>query len=248
VIDLHCHVLPGLDDGVSTLEEAVELVRAAASEGVTAIAGTPHVRDDWPTTPAAMEEALERTRAAVAAAGLDVQLLPGGEVALDRLPQLDPDDLRRFSLGGSGRFLLLEIPDAGWPLALEPAVERLAAQGLTAVIAHPERNAEVQRRPDVLASARAVGALTQVTSAAIDGRLGRTQRSVAVELVRRGLADLVASDAHGPLRAYGLAAARAALGDAGTRLTAEVPAAIVRGERPASPGRPRRRLRLPGAR
>ena len=239
MIDLHAHILPGLDDGVSTVEEARELARRAVADGITAIAATPHVRDDYPTTPAQMEAAVRDLRQELRVADIAVEILPGGEIALDRLGLLDREDLLRFSLAQSGRYLLVEFPYVGWPLALETSLWKVRAAGLVPIVAHPERNREVQERPDLLAPLVAAGTLVQVTAASLDGRLGRSSQRTAVALLKDGTAHLIASDAHGSaIREAGLADAFAAVGDVqlARYLTDEVPAAIVAGD--ALPIRP----------
>ena len=207
MIDLHSHILPGIDDGVRTSAEALALARAAAEDGVRTIAATPHVRDDYPTRPETMERAVEELRRLLDAEGVPVELLPGGELALDQLASHTPEELRRFGLGGSGGYLLVEFPYAGWPLALEPQVHWLAAGGLTAVLAHPERNDSVQERPERLDAVLELGALVQVTAASVDGRLGRRVQKAALRLIREGRAHMIASDAHAPgVRQVGMSA------------------------------------------
>jgi protein-tyrosine phosphatase len=242
VIDLHSHVLPGLDDGARDLDEAVAICRAAAEDGIEAIAATPHVRDDFPTTPTQMETALAELRAAI---GDLVRLVPGGELDLGRLDG-PPEELARFALAGNPKYLLVETPYAGWPLDLPEKLFRLLAEGITPVLAHPERNAEVQQRPELLESIVAGGTLVQVTAASVDGRMGGRARSCAATLVERNLVHLIASDAHAPsLRAIGMSAAAAALGDEALArwLTVEVPRSILEHEpMPPRGARPRRRL------
>src|SRR5438105_3336949 len=103
VIDLHSHILPGLDDGAETLDQSLAIARAAVEDGIAVIAATPHVRDDYPTTAAEMEERLAEVRRAVEAENIPLDVRPGGEIALDRLARVPPDDLRRFGLGGNPR-------------------------------------------------------------------------------------------------------------------------------------------------
>ena len=118
MIDVHTHILPSLDDGAATLEQSLEMAHAAVAEGITTVVATPHVRDDYPTTAAEMEEAVAELRVAVAADGLALEILTGGEIALDRLETLDDGALHRFALG-SGSYVLLECPYFGWPLNLD---------------------------------------------------------------------------------------------------------------------------------
>ncbi|HEV2713580.1 MAG TPA: CpsB/CapC family capsule biosynthesis tyrosine phosphatase [Gaiellaceae bacterium] len=244
MIDLHAHILPKVDDGVRSLTEARYLAQQAAAEGIEAITATPHVRSDYPTTAERMEHGVEELRADFAAAGIAVQVLHGGEIALDRLGEIPLDELRRFTLAQSGRYLLLECPYTGSPIALAPAIRALRAAGLTPLIAHPERNPEVQARPARLEALVELGALVQLTAASVDGRLGRSSRTAAFKLVRRGLAHVVASDAHAPeIREGGLAAAVEAFGDEALAryLVTETPQAIVAGEAVHPPPRLRRR-------
>jgi protein-tyrosine phosphatase len=232
LIDLHTHILPGYDDGVRSIDEARALARAAAAEGVTAIAATPHVRADYPTTVDRMLRGVDLLRADFAREGIEVDVLTGGEIDLERLPQLAADELRAFTLAGNGRWLLVEMPYRGWPPQLERRLESLRRHGIEAILAHPERNAEVQTEPRRLAPLVAAGARVQITAASVDGRLGRRARDCAHQLVREGHAHVLATDAHAPaVRAAGLAAAVAALGDAETarRLTLDNPCAIVAG-------------------
>jgi protein-tyrosine phosphatase len=245
VIDLHSHVLPGLDDGARTLEDSCELARTALRDGITIVAATPHVRPDYPTTADQMEAGVEAVRDALAEASVDVEVVPGGEIALDALPTLSREDLARFTLGASGRYLLVEFPYGGWPLDLEQRVFELLASGLTPVLAHPERSRDVQDDPRRLERAVAGGALVQITAAAVDGRLGRSPRATATRLVELGLVHVLASDAHTPdIRAVGLTSACRRIGDDALArwLVDDAPTAILAGddlpERPA--GRRRR--------
>jgi protein-tyrosine phosphatase len=250
VIDLHTHILPGIDDGCRTLQESVDLARAAAEGGVRTLAATPHVRFEYPNEPAVMERLVGEVRAAVEEAGIPIEILPGGELALDWLDQLTPEELRRFGLGGNPAVLLLEFPYSGWPRGLDARVFRLQAEGKTLVLAHPERNPEVQADPGSLDELVARGVLVQLTASSLDGRVSSASRKTARALLDRGLAHLLASDMHSPeLRRVGLRAAAEAVGDPDLArwLTKDVPRALVDGQplpdRPPSLPRRRRSLR-----
>ena len=211
---------------------------------MTAIAATPHVRLDYPTQPEEMERGVIRLREDFVAQRIDVDVLHGGELDLGMLATLDDDELRRFTLAQSGRYLLLEFPYTGWPAGLEETVYGLGLRGFVAIVAHPERNREVQSDPRRLAEAVRLGALVQVTAASLDGRIGRSSQKAAMRLLELGLAHVLASDAHTPeIREAGLADAVDAIGDdALTRfLTLEAPTAIVAGE--TLPERPRKTRR-----
>ena len=233
MIDLHSHILPGIDDGVRTLDEACDLAYTAAVDGVKVIAATPHVRADHPTTVEMMEAGVAALRAELLAEEIDLQIVHGGEIDLGLLWAVPRDELRRFTLAQTGRYLLLEFPYRGWPLALNSSVSALVEQGITPLLAHPERNPEVQDRPTRLGELIAAGALAQVTAASLDGRLDRAAESTAKRLLELGLVHVLASDAHGPhIREVGLTAAVHRIGDDGLAryLTVEAPGAIVAGE------------------
>jgi protein-tyrosine phosphatase len=245
VIDLHSHVLPGVDDGPAALSGSREILDAAIAEGITHIAATPHVRSDFPTKP----DVMERLVADVRALGAGIEVLTGGELDLEYLETLDDDGLRRFGLGGNANLLLLETPYAGWPLQLRDLVFRLGIRGFAVVLAHPERNPVVQEDPSRLRELVDAGVAVQLTAASVDGRLGRRPAATARALLDAGLAHLIASDAHAPtIRAIGMTAAAEAVGDRGVArwLTLDVPEALLASKSlPDRPQRRRRTMRLP---
>ena len=245
MIDLHSHILPGLDDGATDLSDALEIARGAVADGITAIAATPHVREDYPTTADAMESGVRQLRTALERDGIEIELLPGGEVSVEQLDRLSHDELRRFALGGNPNYLLVETPYWDWPLPFGEIVARVRSFGMNPVIAHPERNPAVQADLRKVATLVDAGGLIQVTAASLDGRLGSRTRASARKLVDAGLVHLVGSDAHAPgIREVGLSAARKAIGDEPLArwLTESVPEAIVRDDplppRPAYTKRP----------
>jgi len=252
VIDLHSHVLAGLDDGARTWEESVELARHAVSVGVTAIAATPHVREDYPTTADAMERGVAEVRARLEEFDIPIQILPGGEIAVEELDRRSPDELRRFGLGGNPAYLLVETPYFGLPLDFEDRLFRLRARGVTPVIAHPERNSDLRDDRALLGRIVSAGALLQVTADSLAGGAGRHARDAARGLIESGLAQCVATDSHGPqLGRAGLDSVSAEVGDPSLAewLTSGVPEAVVAGTPLPERPRPRRsRLSLRRAR
>lgn len=249
MVDLHAHVLPGIDDGPETVEEALSLLEHAARHGVTAVAATPHVNSEFPTTPEAVRAGVGRMAELLARRHVPLRLLPGAEVHAGVLPTLTADELRAFSLAGRGRHLLVELPwDAPAPEALGE-LRRLAGLGLTPVIAHPERYAYVQDAPGHLEALVAAGALAQVTASSLLGLDGRAAAAAARMLIGHGLVHLLAGDAHGgAVRRAGLWEVRAALRNEALAdwLTRGMPQAIVDGAPPPPPPArsPGRRLRL----
>jgi protein-tyrosine phosphatase len=238
VIDIHTHILPGVDDGARSVEEARELALRASDEGVEAIVATPHVRTDFPTSADRMEQGVLELGEDLARHEVPVRILPGGEIALDLLWELPHQELVRFSLAQTGRYLLLEFPYRAWVPALDAAVRGVLEAGLTPILAHPERNPDVQDRPARLADLVEAGALVQVTAVSLAGGLDASSRITAEKLLRLGLVHVLASDAHGPhVREGGMAAAAEEVDDdLAAYLTRDAPAAIVAGR--ALPERP----------
>jgi protein-tyrosine phosphatase len=146
---------------------------------------------------------------------------------------IPPGELARLTIAQTGRYLLLEFPYRSWPLALDAAVLGLVRRGIIPLLAHPERNPEVQERPARVEALVEAGAIVQVTGASLDGRLGRASQVTAKRLLELGLVHTLASDTHGPhIRQGGLAAAAELVRDdvLARYLTREAPAAIVAGE------------------
>jgi protein-tyrosine phosphatase len=232
VIDVHSHILAGLDDGARSIEESREIARRAADEGVSAIVATPHVRADYPTTPDEIEAGVEELNADLEQHAIAVRVLPGAEIDVGVLWQIPSVDLSRLTLGQTGRYLLLETPYRGSPVSLLGAVARLRQRGITTVLAHPERNPVVQDRPNAIDGLLRAGALVQVTAASLDGRLGRSVQLAAEKLLQTGTVHVLASDAHSPaLRDVAFAGAVESVGDdeLARFLTQDAPAAIIAG-------------------
>jgi protein-tyrosine phosphatase len=239
VIDTHCHLLPGIDDGPRDEDAALELARQLARDGVRTIVCTPHCSRRFPTDHDAAGERLEAVRAQLAAADVELRLELAAELSPAYALELPLDELSRRSI--AGRFALVELHADTPVLFIRTAARRLAEGGLTAVFAHPERSRAIRRTPAVLAAARDEGSLFQVVAPSLVGRWGEDVRSAAWRLLESGRVDLLASDAH---RAHGdgslLRAARAhverRLGAAAVRdLTETRPALVVQGVHPREP-------------
>lgn len=249
LIDLHIHLLPAIDDGCGDLDATVALARAAVEDGVSAVAATPHVNASYPTTPQAMLAALDATDAALRAAGIPLDVRPGAEIALDRVDELSDAELRAFSLGGSGRYVLLESPFAAWPIDIELRTGRLAQLGMRTVLAHPERCRGLQTDSgvEILRSAVDRGMLVQVNAGSLVGRFGKPSRTAAEAFMAAGLVHLLASDAHDAVnRPPRMTDVAKAVGDdeLANWLAEAVPAAILAGaDLPPRPERAKRQNR-----
>ena len=211
-LDLHAHVLPGVDDGPATVDEALDLLEALERDGVGLVAATPHVHPAYPTSAALRDERLALMQEAARAAGLAIEIVPGGEIDLEYATAYDDEQVRAFALGG-GPAVLLEFPwGPTWPLALAPTCRDLRLRGFLPIVAHPERARPVQQRPERLDEVVASGAVCQITTGALAGRFGDTAQRTAFALLRDRRGHLIASDAHGVAsRGPSFAAARTAL-------------------------------------
>jgi protein-tyrosine phosphatase len=196
VIDLHCHVLPGVDDGPATLAEAVAMCRLAAADGCSVLIATPHQRH--PSFPELSRRRLEQAwRELVEALDGAPEVRLGAEVRVDSelLAELDVPASEVLPLAG-GRYLLLELPRAEQRPAPEELVHELLVGGWRPVLAHPEVIPWLAPDLDRLATLVAAGALLQVTAAALLGDFGRHPRDNAWRMVDAGVVHFVASDAH----------------------------------------------------
>jgi protein-tyrosine phosphatase len=230
VIDLHCHVLPGIDDGPATIEGSLALARAAAAAGTQVLVATPHVNWRYRNDAATIAPLVDALNARLAAEGV---------VTLDgSAAELEPAELSRLGLGG-GPWLLVEPPFSPVAPNLDGILLGLVRDGHRVVLAHPERCPAFQREPRMLGRLVSDGVLTSITAGSLGGRFGSEARRLALALADEGLLHNVASDAHDESgRPPEIAAEleRAGLGSLGQWLTLEVPAAILAGGDP--PPRP----------
>jgi protein-tyrosine phosphatase len=196
VIDTHCHLLPHLDDGPSSEEEAVALARGLARLGVFAIVCTPHYSRRYPTSHEDARGRLERLEHQLRAAGLSIALSLAAEISPGYAVSQPGEELKQRSLGG--RFLLVELLPDTPAVFLETALGRILPLGLQPVFAHPERCLALQSAPRLLGDARAGGALLQTVASSLAGRWGSRIALAAWGLLDAGVIDLLASDSHSP--------------------------------------------------
>lgn len=247
VIDLHCHILPGIDDGPDSLEASLAMARAQVAAGVHTVVATPHVSWNYGNTAGTIGPATTALQAAITAAGIALRVLPGAEVALTRAVDLNAEQLAELRLGDSP-WLLLEPPIAVDSPGIEGMIGMVQGRGCRILLAHPERCMAFHSDPDLLRRLVGSGCRAQVTAGALTGAFGRTVQALASRFVEEGLIHVVASDAHDD--AYRRPGMRPQIDDAGYAplaawLTADNPSAILQNRplppRPAfAPARPRR--------
>ncbi len=252
MIDLHCHVLPGIDDGPRSVQDSIALARAAEAAGVRTIVATPHVTWDLDNRAESIARGVEELGATLRAEGIGVALRTGGEIAIAHSIDLDEDELRALRLGG-GPWLLMECPLTVAAAGFERVLHDLQARGHRIVLAHPERSPALQRDPAKLQALVDAGMLSSVTAGSLRGAFGRTVQRFTFELFEAGLVHNVASDAHDargrpPGMREEILAADAELpgiAEQAEWLTASVPGAVIAGEEVPPPPvpAPRRRRR-----
>lgn len=237
MIDLHAHILPGLDDGPYDLDGSVALARAVAASGTGVLAATSHVDHGFGVRTTELAAALAAVRARLAEEAIGLEVIAGGEIAASRALDLGDDELLALRLGG-GPTLLLEAPLMPYAGDFEGMVDDLQTRGHRVLIGHPERSPLFQRAPERLARLVDGGALAQITAGSLLGEFSETVRRFTVRLLRDELVHVIASDCHDPVRRPpGLRDALAAVeGDVpgASRLaewmTEAVPAAVLTGE------------------
>ena len=243
MIDLHCHILPGIDDGAPDVEASVEMAGEAVRGGTTVMVATPHVNARYRNEPEAISRLVDELNIVLAQRDIPLTVVPGAEVALDRLPDLTDEALADLCMG-SGPYLLVESPYGDRADSLEEALFALQLRGLRPMLAHPERCPAFQRDADRLSTVVERGILCSITAGSMAGRFGTRARRLAVEMLRDGLVHDVASDAHdgfsrGPGLAAGFREAEADLPGIASQMewfTRAAPTALLAGKRP--PPRP----------
>ena len=201
-VDLHFHLLPGLDDGPATIEESVELASAAVRDWTSTVIATPHVRadqvsnvSDLPARVAELQDRLDRE-------GVELSVCCGAELGHELVGTLRQQELETIAVGPPGaRWLLLEAPFSGLDESVHAATAELRERGFGVVMAHPERSAGVvEGNAIALRREVAAGTVFQVNAFSLTGQHGTDAEVAAFYLVRAGLAAVVASDAHGGWR------------------------------------------------
>ena len=234
MLDLHCHILPGIDDGPSTMEQAVGMAIAARQDGTRTIVATPHSRDvNERASIACVRAVARRLNAELRARSVPLHVLLGMEnhLALDTPEQVDAG--AGLPIEGT-RCILIELPFELYPYYTGDTLRNLRLRGLLPIVVHPERNRAVQRNPQLIAGLVQDGARSQITAGSLTGDMGLDAQRSAEELLRLGLAHVIASDGHAPrgprapLLSRGVAAAAAIVGEeAARRMVDSVPRALL---------------------
>jgi len=208
-VDIHFHLLPGVDDGPPDMCESVALARTAVADGTRIVVVTPHVRSDFVTEPLALRALVHELRCRLAAEGVPLELRTGGELGHDMVGRLDQAELEAIAQGPpDGLWLLVETPFEGFTADFHAATTELRGRGFGVVLAHPERGYAPQ---EGLRRELDTGSVAQVNALSLTGGHGPNAERTGRALVAEGLVSVVDSAAHGDTRPPALGLARAAL-------------------------------------
>ncbi len=237
MIDLHCHILPGIDDGPENMEAALAMCRMACEDGIRMIVATPHcgngryVNDETSILPV-----YEKLRRRIREEKIGIELLVAGDIHIRPGLESFLEENRRLCLGG--RFALVEWPPDIVPRFIDDFIFRMSLAGFAPILTHPERNRAIQRRPALLKQWLLGGGLTQITAMSLTGEFGPEARESALALLERGWVHCVATDAHSTGRRKPVLSKAAALlkefigKEDASRLLVENPRRILAGRQP----------------
>jgi protein-tyrosine phosphatase len=196
MVDIHHHLLPGLDDGSNSLDTSVEMAKLAVADGITHVVCTPHANSQFEFDPAVNAAKAAELRALLAEQHIPLTLGSGCDfhLSFDNVNAAKTDPAR-FSINGLG-YLLVEVPDYGLPPGLTETFYELQLAGLTPILTHPERNPTLQHEPLRLVDWLRGGVLIQVTADSITGHKGKAAQRMALDLLENRWVHFLATDAH----------------------------------------------------
>jgi len=196
MIDIHSHILPGLDDGARTMSEALEMARSAARQGIRYVIATPHHANGRYETPAPrIKSAVAELNARLNQASITLTVFTGQEIRVFR-ELIDEWEQGSLCTLADSRYMLLELPSSHIPTYFGEIVHELVIRGIVPIIAHPERNAKITSSPNELLTYIAQGALCQLTANSLIGKFGRKIQRNSRLLCQSGMVHFIASDAH----------------------------------------------------
>ena len=264
MIDLHSHILCGLDDGAEVLEESIEMCRMSYNDGIRTIVATPHILDGiYPNHRSAILTRLQELRTALKKFGIrssaprgkdfnpsthshidasdGLELLPGADVHFSSNMFDRYEEGEIVTVNDQGRYLMVEFEFQAIPYMAEEALFQMLTKGIVPIISHPERNIEIGKNPKRYYEMIRMGCLGQLTAMSLTGGFGSQVMKVAEKLLGHKLIHIIATDAHSvrrrpPVLSSGVKAAEKIVGrEEARKLVAEYPAAIIEGRRPNIP-------------
>ncbi|MBX2809275.1 MAG: capsular biosynthesis protein [Cellvibrionaceae bacterium] len=199
MIDIHCHLLPGIDDGPDTMEAALAMARLAVANGITHAVLTPHIHPGrWDNSASLIKDAALDFKQMLLTCDIPLQIGVAAEVRVgtEIMHQINGRQIPFLGHWGERRVMLLEMPHSHVPMGIERLVNWLLERNILPMIAHPERNKDVHRNPGKLSPLIGMGCLIQLTASSISGQWGQRSQQCAHELLAQGVVTVIASDAH----------------------------------------------------
>jgi protein-tyrosine phosphatase len=206
MIDIHAHILPGLDDGSKSWKQSLHMAQMAADDGIRIMVATPHLFKgksidlDQVNTKDIILQHVAELRQKLSEAKIPLEIIPGCDfpIGFESLRLLE--DGQALTINDAKRYLLLELPDTSLPPATEEICFQLQSKGITPVITHPERHLIFQEMPYKLKRLLDLGCLAQMTGHSLTGWFGRRVKKISQKMVKSGYIHLLATDAHDPKR------------------------------------------------
>ncbi|MFQ6618463.1 MAG: tyrosine-protein phosphatase, partial [Fidelibacterota bacterium] len=200
MIDIHSHIIPGVDDGSKSIEESMDMLKCAYDQGIRVVCATPHLTDTMldeslDTLYDSYIEKLDFLKGKCVEAGMDLKIILGCEVRFQtQIKELSQYPFSTFN--NNGKYMLIEFPMADVPPNSDNVIFEIGISGIIPIIAHPERNLKILERPHIMAGMVKYGALTQINAGSVLGIFGKPEYKMSLNLLQKGLVHLVASDAH----------------------------------------------------
>jgi protein-tyrosine phosphatase len=204
MIDIHAHILPGVDDGAKNWEQSLEMAQMAVQDGIRTMVATPHLFKGRTIDLSQVNDKeiilqhVAQLRQKLSEAQIPLEIIPGCDFPLGFESLILLDEGRALTINDANRYLLLELPDTSLPPAIEEICFHLQSRGITPIITHPERHMIIQEMPYKLKRLIDLGCLVQMTGNSLTGWFGRRVKKIARQLVKQGCVHLLATDAHDP--------------------------------------------------
>jgi len=197
MIDLHCHILPGIDDGAKNMDDSIQMAEAAVEEGITHILATPHhMSHHWKNEKVEVVKLVGELQGELDIRNIELTIFPGQEIRVfgELLEEIDKRTIQ--FIDEQEQYLLIEFPTATVPTYTERLFFELQNKGIIPIIVHPERNHEIYENPEVLKNLVEKGALSQLTAVSYTGGLGNKIQKFSKQLIEADLVHFIASDSH----------------------------------------------------
>jgi len=199
MVDLHCHILPGIDDGAKNIEESLSMLRKAALAGVQTVVATPHfIRMEYDLEPSKRDKMISELQNVTDERKIEIKIKPGYECFLT--PELLEGrfNLADLTINSNGKYILVELPMHNIPLYAEEVLFRINSKGIIPVIAHPERNMDICKKPKILFDFVEKGYVSLLSASSLMGYFGSSIKKASRVMITNNLIHAVASDMHSP--------------------------------------------------